>query len=44
MESYIENSETGVWLQFSNACIYITNEEFLSSKIKNAEVGQMPGI
>jgi four helix bundle protein len=42
-DSDMENSETDVWLQFSNACKYITDEEFFSLKSKNEEVGRMLG-
>lgn len=40
-DSDLENSETEVWLQFSNSCHYITGEELYSLKLKNEEVGKL---
>ena len=42
-DSDMENSETDVWLQFSYAAKYITDEEMTSLKMKNIEVGKMLG-
>ena len=37
----MENTETDVWLQFSYACEYITEEESFSLNAKNVAVGKM---
>jgi four helix bundle protein len=42
-DSDMENSETDVWLQFSYAAKYITDEEMASLLMKNGEVGKMLG-
>src|SRR5450432_78462 len=42
-DSDMENTETDVWLQFSYACKYITEEESFSLKAKNVEIGKMLG-
>jgi four helix bundle protein len=42
-DSDMENSETDVWLQFSCAAKYITDEEMTSLQTKNGEVGKMLG-
>jgi len=36
-----ENSETGVWLDFSLACIYITLEQHNSFISRNEEIGRL---
>lgn len=40
-DSDSENSETQVWLHFSLACKYITNEEYGDLNNKSLEVGRM---
>jgi len=42
-DSDMENSETDVWLEFSLACNYITEEESIILQTKNTEVGKMIG-
>ncbi len=42
-DSDMENTETDVWLQFSYASRYITEEELIALKAKNGEVGKMLG-
>jgi four helix bundle protein len=42
-DSDMENSETDVWLEFSRACNYITEEESIILQTKNTEVGKMIG-
>lgn len=42
-DSDMENSETDVWLEFSLACNYITEEESTILQTKNTEVGKMIG-
>jgi len=39
----MENSETGVWVDFSFACKYISQEEHISLLERNEEVGRMLG-
>lgn len=39
----MENSETGVWLDFSFACKYITQEKHQDLSSKNEEVGKLLG-
>jgi four helix bundle protein len=39
----MENSETGVWIDFSFACKYITQQEQISLLERNQEVGRMLG-
>ena len=39
----MENSETGVWIDFSFACKYITQQEQISLIERNEEVGRMLG-
>ena len=41
-DSDMENTETDVWLQFSYACKYTTEEESFSLNAKNVEMGKMP--
>ena len=38
-----ENSETDVWIEFSFACKYISEEEYKMLFEKNVEVGKMLG-
>ena len=38
-----ENSETGVWLDFSFACKYLTESEFTELKTDHSEVGRLLG-
>jgi len=38
-----ENSETGVWLDFSVACQYISKEKFKALSDKNQETGRLLG-
>jgi len=38
-----ENSETGVWLEFSVACNYIGQEKFKALLDKNQETGKLLG-
>lgn len=40
-DSDSENAEKQVWLQFANACDYITNEEFDDLKEESLEVGRL---
>lgn len=40
-DSDSKNSETRVWLEFSIACGYITNEEFDDLNNKSQEIGKM---
>jgi four helix bundle protein len=40
-DSETENTETQIWLDFSNSCKYLTNEIHQDLSIKNAEVGKM---
>jgi four helix bundle protein len=42
-DSDMENTETDVWLEFSYACKYITEEESVSLKEENIEVGKILG-
>ena len=42
-DSDMENSETDIWLQFSYACKYITEEETFLLITKNVEVGKKLG-
>jgi hypothetical protein len=37
----MENSETSGWLDFAQACNYITAEEYLLFSNKNGEVGKL---
>jgi four helix bundle protein len=37
----MENSETQSWLDFSRACVYITDEQFNDLFAKSEEVGRM---
>jgi len=39
----MENSETGVWIDFSYSCIYITQQEHIFLSELNEEVGRMVG-
>jgi four helix bundle protein len=39
----MENTETGIWLNFAKDCKYITEEEFESLSAKNTEVGRLIG-
>ena len=39
----MENSETGVWLEFSVACKYISDEKFKVLFDKNQETGRLLG-
>lgn len=39
----MENSETNVWIDFSFACKYITEHEYVSLSKRNEEVGKMLG-
>ena len=38
-----ENSETGVWLDFSFACKYISEEKYKALSEKNKETGRLLG-
>jgi four helix bundle protein len=38
-----ENSETGVWLEFSIACKYISQEKYKALSDKNQETGRLLG-
>jgi len=38
-----ENSETGVWLEFSVACKYISQEKYKALSDKNQETGRLLG-
>lgn len=38
-----ENSETGVWLDFSVACKYISQEKYKALSDKNQETGRLLG-
>ena len=40
-DSETENAETQVWLDFSNDCNYIINEEYKVLTAKNDEVGKL---
>lgn len=40
-DSDMENSETQVWLDFSVACKYITEEVYKDKIMKNGEVGRL---
>lgn len=42
-DSGMENSETLVWLDFSNACNYINSEKYQELKSQNEEVGRLLG-
>lgn len=42
-DSDMENSETQVWLDFSLACNYISNEQFQNLLNKSEEVGRLLG-
>ena len=42
-DSDAENSETGVWLDFSIACIYISSDEHEDLKKKNEVLGKLLG-
>jgi four helix bundle protein len=42
-DSDAENSETGVWLDFSVSCGYINHQEHLSLWLKKEEVGKLIG-
>lgn len=39
----MENSETGVWLDFSIACKYINEEKYKALSNKNKETGRLLG-
>lgn len=39
----MENSETGVWLDFSIACKYINEEKYKTLSEKNQETGRLLG-
>jgi four helix bundle protein len=39
----MENSETGIWLDFSNACKYINEEKYKALSEKNREAGRLLG-
>jgi four helix bundle protein len=39
----MENSETSIWIDFSFACKYITQQEHISLLEKNEEVGRILG-
>jgi hypothetical protein len=39
----MENSETTVWIDFSFACKYITQQEHISLLERNEEVGRILG-
>jgi four helix bundle protein len=38
-----ENSETGIWLDFSMACKYISEEKYKALSEKNKETGRLLG-
>ena len=40
-DSDMENSETGVWLDFSIACSYMSEEVYLKLSNENEEVGKL---
>ena len=40
-DSDSENSETSVWLDFSLACKYITDEKYTKMILRNEEIGRL---
>lgn len=40
-DSDAENSETGVWFDFSKDCLYITSEKYTSLMERNEQIGKL---
>lgn len=40
-DSDAENSETGVWFDFSKDCLYITSEKYISLIERNEQIGRL---